>query len=340
MDLGHPATLNDVAREAGVSLATASRVLNGSSRRVAEAYRERVEAAARSLGYSANLSAQATARGTSATLALLVADIADPYFSQIARGAARAADEQRLVMTIGVTDRDPTREERLVRTLRGLRPRGIILAASRGVGGESASSAEALREVEAGGGTVVALGRPLPGVAARTVGVDNHGGGSLLGSEMAAAGYRDALLVGGPEGLVTSDDRLVGFEEGFAGGGGSVSRIVRGDLNRDAAYAVMERALADGVEPGTLVVAATDVMAVGVSSAIRDAGRRVGDDIAVAGFGGLAAGRDSVPALTTVVAPLEDLGAAAVAAVLADEWPAAPDLLPMAPQIRASTPRR
>src|SRR5690606_20105457 len=64
------ATLHDVAREAGVSLATASRVLNGSTRKVADSYRERVETAAARLGYSANLSAQATARGTSATIAL------------------------------------------------------------------------------------------------------------------------------------------------------------------------------------------------------------------------------------------------------------------------------
>src|SRR5688572_27901483 len=83
------ATLHDVAREAGVSLATASRVLNGSTRTVAESYRARVEAAATHLGYTANLSAQATARGTSAIVALLVADIADPYFGQIASGAAR-----------------------------------------------------------------------------------------------------------------------------------------------------------------------------------------------------------------------------------------------------------
>ena len=84
------ATLHDVAREAGVSLATASRVLNGSTRKVAESYRERVEAAAEKLGYTANLSAQATARGTSAIVALLVADIADPYFGQLASGVARS----------------------------------------------------------------------------------------------------------------------------------------------------------------------------------------------------------------------------------------------------------
>ena len=76
-------TLHDVAREAGVSLATASRARNGSTRKVADSYRERVEAAAARLGYTANLSAQATARGTSAIIALLVADIADRVVTAI-----------------------------------------------------------------------------------------------------------------------------------------------------------------------------------------------------------------------------------------------------------------
>ena len=125
------ATLHDVAREAGVSLATASRVLNGSARKVAESYRERVEEAAARLGYTANLSAQATARGTSAIIALLVADIADPYFGQLAAGVARGADEAGLVVTIAITERDAEREARLVRALRGQRPQGLILAASR-----------------------------------------------------------------------------------------------------------------------------------------------------------------------------------------------------------------
>ena len=124
-------TLHDVARAAGVSLATASRVLNGSTRTVAEAYRVRVQASAAELGYTANVSAQATARGTSAIIALLVADIADPYFGLIASGVARGADEAGLVVTISITERDPAREARLVRALRGQRPRGLILAASR-----------------------------------------------------------------------------------------------------------------------------------------------------------------------------------------------------------------
>src|SRR4029453_4406683 len=118
-----PATLHDVAREAGVSLATASRSLNGSTRKVNEEYRKRVLEAAARLDYSPNLSAQAVARGTTTTVALLVADIADPYFSSIAAGVVAEADTARLIVTMAATERDPERELELVRTLRGQRPR-------------------------------------------------------------------------------------------------------------------------------------------------------------------------------------------------------------------------
>src|SRR5688572_26300664 len=200
------ATLHDVAREAGVSLATASRVLNGSTRKVAESYRARVEAAAAHLGYTANLSAQATARGTSAIVALLVADIADPYFGQLASGVARGADEAGLVVTIAITERDPQREVRLVRALRGQRPRGLILAASRTEGPDAVGLQAELDAFAGTGGRVVMLGTGTPGV--RSIGLDNRGGAARLGAELGALGYRDAVIIAAAEGIRASDDRV------------------------------------------------------------------------------------------------------------------------------------
>ncbi|MBP2437015.1 LacI family DNA-binding transcriptional regulator [Microbacterium amylolyticum] len=331
------ATLHDVAREAGVSLATASRVLNGSARKVADSYRERVEAAAAKLGYSANMSAQATARGTSATLALLVADIADPYFSQIAAGVARAADEERLIMTIGITEREAERETRLVRALRGQRPRGIVLAASRSARHHSPALTDVLRDIEAAGGTVVSIGAPADGMQTRTLTLDNFGSTRELGQALSGIGYRNAILIGAAEGLVTSDERLAGFQEGFVASGGNAPLIVRGGFSRDSGYTAMASALEQGVHPGTLVFGITDVVAFGAMSAVRAAGLEVGTDIAIAGFGDIDSGRDIVPGLTTVHAPLEKLGEEAVRAVVAETWtPPAP----LAAQVilRDSTP--
>ena len=155
-----PATLHDVAREAGVSLATASRSLNGSTRKVNEEYRKRVLAAAARLDYSPNLSAQAVARGTTTTVALLVADIADPYFSSIAAGVVAEADTARLIVTMAATERDHDRELELVRTLRGQRPRVMILAGSRPTTDPTEGAlGEELRAYERSGGMVVLISR-------------------------------------------------------------------------------------------------------------------------------------------------------------------------------------
>lgn len=331
------ATLEDVAREAGVSLATASRVLNGSTRKVADSYRERVEASAARLGYMANLSAQATARGTSAIIALLVADISDPSFALIASGVARSADETGLVVTIANTERDSQREVRLVRALRGQRPRGLILAASRVDGPEAAELQGELDALTSMGGRVVVLGQGGPGT--RSLAIDNRGGARLLGAELAGLGYRESLVIAAAEGVRTSDDRLAGFTEGFTSGGGAVARVLRGRFTRDAGYDVATQAIADGVAPGTLIFGISDVVAIGVMSAIQDAGRSVGSDIAVAGFDDIPTGRDVQPGLTTVHVPLEDLGFRAAQATAAAEWDAASPL-PLEVVVRGSTPAR
>ena len=327
-------TLEDVAREAGVSLATASRALNGSTRRVADSYRERVEAAATRLGYTANLSAQATARGTAAIVALLVADIADPFFGQIAAGVARGADEAGLVLTISITGRDAERETRLVRALRGQKPRGLILAASRSAAPAAELEAE-LAALAAGGGRIVALG---PGMGtARSVVVDNTGGARELGRALRDRGYERAVVLGAAEGIRTSDDRLAGFADGFGAGG--IERVYRGDFTREAGERMMAEALADGVAPGTLVLGISDVVALGAQTVLREAGRTIGRDVALAGFDDVPASRDLSPALTTVRVPLEAVGYEALRAAVDDAWEPAGDL-PVEVQLRESTPQR
>lgn len=317
-----------------MSLATASRVLNGSARKVAESYRDRVEAAAAMLGYTANLSAQATARGTSAIIALLVADIADPYFGQLASGVARGADEAGLVVTIAITERDPEREMRLVRALRGQRPRALILAASRSDESSAPALQQELAAVAGAGGRIVALG---PGAGdVRSVLIDNFGGARALGAALAARGYTDAVILAAPEGVRTSDDRIAGFVEGF----GPVPRIYRNGFSREGGQRLMAQALADGIPAGSLVFAISDVVAVGAMSAARSAGRSVGDDIALAGFDDIPASRDMTPSLTTVRVPLEEVGYQALRAAVDEEWQQDETAMALEVQIRDSTPGR
>lgn len=327
-----PATLHDVAREAGVSTSTASRVLNGSTRKVADSYRERVLLAAAHLGYTTNRSAQATVRGSAAAITLLTANITDAYFTEIIGGAVHAAEAAGIELTIGVTDRSPHREATLVRAAAARRPRGIILAASRH---RQALDPQVRAALGASGTRLVTLGAPLDGIACRTVALDNRGGTRALGEALAQLGYRRALVLAAAPGLVTSDDRAEGFTEGF----GAEVGISRGSISRDSGYEQMRAALARGIRPGTLVFCISDAMAFGAMTAVREAGREIGADIAIAGFGDLHAGRDIVPSLTTVRTPQDRLGRLAVEAILADPW-APPAPLATEVFVGASTPAR
>ena len=308
------ATLYDVARAAGVSLATASRSLNGSTRKVNEEYRQRVLAAAHELGYTANASAQAVARGSSATVALLVSDIADPYFSAIAAGVIRASEEQGLNVTMAVTERDAARELELVRLLRGQRPRAIVLAGSRFTdgSGDEALVAE-LDAFTASGGRVVLISRH--GLSFDTVAIDNTGGAAALAASLVSLGYRGFAVLAGPADLVTAQDRATAFTAALPA---APVAVVPGAFSRDAGYDGMLELIDRGLDAVDLVFAVNDVMAIGALAALRDRGIDVPGRIAVAGYDDISTARDVTPALTTVRVDLESAGAAAVALALGD----------------------
>ena len=158
-------TLADVARAAGVSLATASRALNGApGRTVGVELRERVLAAARELNYSPNATAQAMARGQTATVGLVVHDIADPFAASVASGVMAAAAERDLIVTIASTLSDPEEEIRHVEALRRQRARAVILAGSRFADPDLEQRlADELTGILETGGHVAAIGqRRLP----------------------------------------------------------------------------------------------------------------------------------------------------------------------------------
>lgn len=311
-------TLQDVARAAGLSLATASRSLNGSDRKVNEKNRARVLAAAAQLGYTPNLSAQAVAKGTTMTIALLVGDIADPYFSSIAAGVIRASEEAGLVVTIGVAGRDPAREIDLVRAMRGQRPRVLILAGSRFADEETQPALIAeLGAFEATGGRVVFISQPqLP---FDTVALDNHEGARQLARELVGLGYRRFAAISGPDGLLTARDRIAGFREGLTEHGLDIParHIVNATFTRDGGYEAGRTLLLREIDDVELVFAVSDVMAVGAMSALREGGRVPGESIALAGYDDIPTVRDVTPALTTVHIPLEDVGRQALALALA-----------------------
>jgi LacI family transcriptional regulator len=312
-------TLYDVAREAGVSLATASRALNGSARRVREDSRVKVLAAAERLGYSTNAPAQAFARGGSTSVFLVVSDITDPFFAAIAAGAMRRAGADGRLVLMGVTERDPARELEMVRTARRQRPAAIVLAGSRRHPDRTRTALLGeLDAFEAGGGRVVAIGQDSLPYA--RVSFDHAGSGRDLAAALAGLGHRRPLVLAGPAELQIARERVRGLADGFEAAGIPLpgDRVVSGGFGRDDGEATMRDLLRVGVE-ADLVVAVNDVMAIGALAALRGAGVGVPDRMGVAGFDDIAPSRDAAPALTTVRLPLEEAGEHAIELALGDE---------------------
>ena len=307
-------TLSNVAAHAGVSLATASRAINGSARIVNPEMTERVLKSARQLGYSANAQAQAVARGSTRTVAVILGDIADPYFSAIASGVIDEAAKNDLVVTMWATGSVPDRLLATLAAMRSQRPQAVIIAqsAQRGDEVESPVTAE-LAALQRAGTAVCTIGS-APGSFTRVL-VDNAGATSELARALVDRGYSRFLVLAGDPELRTPAERAAGFVAGLQERGVDPVSVITGGFSRSGAFETMTGALESGLRPDC-VFAVTDVMALGVLSALREAGIVPGTEIGVAGFDDIDAVRDVTPALTTVAIPLAELGAEALRATL------------------------
>ena len=310
------ATLADVARRAGVSPATVSRVINGSRRGVTAELRARVLEAVRELRFVPNAHARALVGATPRAVGVIVHDVSDPYFAEIMRGVQRVAGEAGRLVTICNSYRDPERELAYVALLRAQRVGALVLAGGgiddREFALEMTGQVAALAKE---GGRAAFIGRHhVPGDA---VIPDNSGGARALGRALVAMGHREFAVVSGPERLTTTRDRLEGLRGALAEAGLVLppDRIVGGDFSRDGG-AEAARVLLERAPEATVIVALNDPMAVGVLAVLRERGLRVPDDISVAGFDDIPLARDVEPPLTTVRVPMADLGARALTLAL------------------------
>jgi LacI family transcriptional regulator len=278
-----PARLSEVADRAGVSLATAARVLNGSDRTVRERLRERVLAAAAELGYRANLHAQAIARGASNIVGLVVHDLADPYSSTIADGVMRQCEQRGLVVVLASTRRDAEREIEYVAALRGQQARAVIIVGSRTRDRQlTARLAKELAGYAQSGGRVACVSQNRLGT--NTVLVQNRASARDLARELAGLGHRRFAVLAGPADLLTARDRHAGFIERLAGAGVPIDHVaaIHDEFTGNGGYVAAQELIATG--PGvTCAFASNDVMAVGAIAAFRDQGLRVPEDISIAG---------------------------------------------------------
>jgi LacI family transcriptional regulator len=306
VNLRAPVTLLDVAQRAGVSVATASRVLNGGDRVPRPELQERVRAAAAELGYTPNAQAQALAKSSTNLVGILVHDIEDPYFAAIANGVMRAADERGLLVMMASTFRDPDREIAYLSSLRAQRARAVVMIGSRRTDPDVLARTAAEIENFLGSGAGLAL-VSQPGMPAHTIEPDNRAGAAELARSLVGLGRRKFAVLAGPEELATARDRREGFVAGLAESGLEPVEVVTGEFTRDGGYAAATELL-DREPDVDCVFAVNDVMAVGAMSALRTRGVDVPGQLGVAGFDDIATLRDVWPGLTTVRLPLEQLG--------------------------------
>jgi LacI family transcriptional regulator len=299
--------LVDVAERAGVSLATASRALAGRDG-VSEEVASRVRRVSQELGYVANPFARTLAGGASSTVGLVVHQVDDPYFSEIAGGVIGLADEQSLLVQICHSGRDPDYELRQIRHLIAQRV-GIIIVAGSGYS-DSRAEAEAKTELSAfqgTGGRVAVIGRHSLGVDA--VLPDNEAGGRALGEHLLSLGHRRIAVAAGTAGLTTVADRLAGVASALHARGLSLHAlpVVHTDFTRDGGRAAAEQILRD--HPGTTaIIALNDAMAMGVLSELRAHRIPVPARMSVVGFDDVSVAADLAPSLTTVRLPMTEMG--------------------------------
>jgi LacI family transcriptional regulator len=308
-----PVTLVEVAARAGVSPATVSRVLNGNYP-VAESTRQRVQKAVRELDYVVNAHARALLHSTSGIVGVVLNDASDPFFAGIARGIQGAAAETSRLSVICNSEGDPEQEFAFLELLRGHRADAVILVGAAPEHEEYLTEATArAKGMRSHGTRLVLCGRPSPGEDAPgdVVAIDNEGGAAAITRHLLELGHRRIAYITGPDGRTTTTSRLAGFRAALADAGLAADLVVPGDFSREAGRAAVERLLAEGRE-FTAVLAANDLAAAGAANALRAAGRRVPDDVSLAGYDDLPTAVDVWPNLTTVHIPLEEIGRKAV----------------------------
>ncbi|MFB7916636.1 LacI family DNA-binding transcriptional regulator [Streptomyces sp. NPDC056061] len=301
---GRP-TLEEVAARAGVGRGTVSRVINGSPR-VSAHTREAVEAAVAELGYVPNRAARALAGNRTDAIALVVPEpetrfFAEPYFSDIVRGvgAALADTDMQLLLTLVGNDRE---RRRLAQYLTAHRVDGVLLV--------SVHADDPLPDLlEQLGMPAVMSGRRSADEPLAAVDSDNFEGARAAVDHLVSRGRRHIATITGRLDVYGARRRLDGYREALrdAGIAPDEQLVAQGDFTEEGGARAMRELLAR--RPGAdAVFAASDVMAAGARQVLREAGRRIPDDVALVGFDDSAVARHMDPALTSVRQPIEEMG--------------------------------
>ncbi len=301
-------TIKDIARECGVNVSTVSRSLSGSYG-VREQTRQQVLEAAKRMNYRPNRVARAMATGKSQTLALVISDVRNPFFAELARGAEDAAYAAGFDLILCNSDLDAGKQMQYIRSLIGKRVDGIVM--------NSVTPLSRSERAELGGYGVpiVVLNRVAGLEGFSSVAADNVAGGRMAGEYLIGMGHRQIGHLTGRKLQGNLNDRTLGFLEAVEAAGAVEVELLRGQHSMEGGYELTHVLMGRPMNI-TAIFAANDAMAFGAIRALMELGKQVPREISLIGFDNVELGAIVHPPLTTIQQPKYEMGKAAVEILL------------------------
>ncbi len=336
------ASITEVARLAGVSTATASRVVGEVDYPVSPATRERVLAAARELDYVPNALARGLLKSTVPIVGVIVHDITDPYFNEVVRGVEDVATQAGYLVITCSSDRDPARQNAYARLLRSFRAAAVIFAGSGIADGEANAELERhVTGIRANGSAVIHLSPHAGGPP--DVGVDNVAGIAAMVAALVGLNHQRIAYFTGPQELLVARERLAGYRRGLTDARLEVDErlIVVTGFDRAGGAAGVDALVESGID-FSAICCANDLLALGALQRLAELGRDVPRDVSVAGFDDISVAALTAPHLSTVRLPLREMGRRGFDAAMRtlNGEKVEPETLPTEVVLRDSTARR
>lgn len=296
-------TIKDIAKLANVSITTVSRVINNKSEGVSEETRNRILQLVKELGYQPNAIARGLVTKKTKTIGLIIPDISNPFFPDIARGVEDSAHIYGYNVFLCNTDDNLEKESEYINALKEKYVDGIIFTSS------APSNYEHIMELIKSGVPVIMMDRRIESEDIYGVFIDNYEGGYLATKHLIDLGHRKIACITGPLNVRNARERLAGYKKGLLENGLEVDEelIFEGDYKINSGIVGTEKLLNNNKDI-TAIFACNDLMAYGAYETIRSYGYKIPDDISIVGFDDIQLSQILEPQLTTIRQPAYDMG--------------------------------
>ncbi|HUH97792.1 MAG TPA: LacI family DNA-binding transcriptional regulator [Anaerolineales bacterium] len=293
-------TVHDVAKRARVAPITVSRVINNSGY-ISESTRNRVEAVIREIGYVPNTLARGLRSKRTNTLALVVTDITNPYFTLMARGVEDVAGDSNYTVIYCNTDESEAKEEKYANILAQRQVDGVLLVPAGG-------NDKTIKFLDSHGISVVVLDRRVSGVKTDFVCSDSEDGSNRLIKLLIGLGHKQIAIITGPKKVSTAVDRVTGYKQALNEAGIAENELVYyGEFNQQSAYELTKQAMARSLKP-TAIFGANNFIMLGIIKALRELQLNVPEDVSVVGFDDFPESMLVRPFFTAAVQPAYEMG--------------------------------